>query len=49
MKEVQANYECGVTIEKYSDIEEGDVFECFIMEEIPRRAPEQRRLQHRVF
>ena len=36
VKEVQANYECGITIEKYSDIKEGDVFECFIMEEIPQ-------------
>lgn len=36
VKEVLANYECGITIEKYSDIKEGDVFECFVMEEIPQ-------------
>lgn len=36
VKEVAANYECGMSIEKFNDIKEGDVFECFIMEEIPR-------------
>ncbi len=36
VKEVAANYECGMSIEKYNDIKEGDIFECFIMEEIPR-------------
>ena len=36
VKEVASNYECGMSIEKFNDIKEGDVFECFIMEEIPR-------------
>ncbi len=36
VKEVATNYECGMSIEKFNDIKEGDVFECFIMEEIPR-------------
>jgi len=36
VKEVAANYECGISIEKFNDIKEGDVFECFVMEEIPR-------------
>ena len=36
VKEVVANYECGMSIEKFNDIKEGDVFECFIMEEVPR-------------
>ena len=36
VKEVVANYECGMSIEKFNDIKEGDIFECFIMEEIPR-------------
>ena len=36
VKEVAANYECGISIEKYNDIKEGDIFECFVMEEIPR-------------
>ena len=36
VKEVKDGYECGVTLENYSDIKEGDVIECFIMEEIPR-------------
>ncbi|MBR2365624.1 MAG: translation initiation factor IF-2 [Oscillospiraceae bacterium] len=34
VKEVAANYECGMSIEKFNDIKEGDVFECFVMEEI---------------
>ncbi len=34
VKEVAANYECGISIEKYNDIKEGDVIESFTMEEI---------------
>ena len=34
VKEVTAGFECGMTVEKYNDIKEGDVFECFIMEQI---------------
>ena len=34
VKEVAAGYECGMSIEKFNDIKEGDVFECFVMEEI---------------
>ena len=34
VKEVAANYECGMTIDKFNDIKEGDVFECFVMEQI---------------
>lgn len=34
VKEVVTNYECGITIEKYNDIKEGDVIEAFIMEQI---------------
>ena len=32
-KEVAAGYECGITLAKFQDIKEGDVFECFKMEE----------------
>ena len=32
-KEVAANFECGITLEKFSDIKEGDIFEGYIMEE----------------
>ena len=35
-KEVTAGYECGMTIAKYNDIQEGDIFECFTMQEIKR-------------
>ena len=33
-KEVTAGYECGMSILKYNDIKEGDIFECFVMEQI---------------
>ncbi|OOB79691.1 MAG: translation initiation factor IF-2 [Epulopiscium sp. Nuni2H_MBin001] len=36
VKEVAAGYECGVMMEKYNDIKEGDIVEAFIMEEIKR-------------
>ena len=32
-KEVAEGYECGITLSKFQDIKEGDVFECFKMEE----------------
>ena len=35
-KEVTAGYECGMSIHKFNDIKEGDVFECFVMQEIKR-------------
>ncbi len=35
-KEVSESFECGMSIEGYNDIKEGDVMECFIMEEIER-------------
>ena len=34
MKEVQAGYECGLSIEKFNDIKEGDVVEAYVMEQI---------------
>jgi len=34
VREVLANYECGMGIEKFNDIKVGDVIECYIMEEI---------------
>ena len=33
VKEVAQGYECGIGLEKFADIKEGDVFEAFIMEE----------------
>ena len=35
-REVAENYECGLTVEKFNDIKEGDIIEAFTMEEIPR-------------
>ena len=35
-KEVTAGYECGMSIAKFNDIKEGDIFECFVMEEVKR-------------
>ena len=36
VKEVNEGYECGVGIEKFNDIREGDVLESFVMEEVKR-------------
>ena len=33
VKDVAAGYECGITLEKFTDIKEGDIFEGYIMEE----------------
>ncbi len=35
-KEVATGYECGVGVERFNDIKEGDIFESFIMEEVER-------------
>jgi translation initiation factor IF-2 len=32
-KEVAAGFECGITLEKFTDIKEGDIFEAYVMEE----------------
>jgi translation initiation factor IF-2 len=34
VREVQTNYECGLSVEKFNDIKEGDIIEAFIMEQI---------------
>lgn len=34
VKEVAQGYECGIGIEKYSDIKVGDIIEAFVMEQI---------------
>jgi len=34
VKEVQNGYECGIGIENYNDIKEGDVIECYYLEEV---------------
>ena len=33
VKEVASGYECGITLEKFSDVKEGDIFEAFVIEE----------------
>lgn len=33
VKEVVSNYECGIVLNKFSDIKEGDIFESYIIEE----------------
>ena len=33
VKEVAEGYECGITLEKFNDIKQGDIFEAYIMEE----------------
>ncbi len=34
VKEVQNGYECGVTLNNFNDIKEGDIIEAYVMEEI---------------
>lgn len=36
VKEVATGYECGITLEKFNDIKEGDIIESYVMEEIKR-------------
>ncbi len=36
VKDMAAGFECGMSLDGHNDIKEGDVVECFIMEEIPR-------------
>ncbi len=36
VKEVKERFECGLTVEKFNDIKEGDIIEGYTMEEIPR-------------
>ena len=33
VKEVAVGYECGITLEKFTDIKDGDIFEAFVTEE----------------
>jgi translation initiation factor IF-2 len=35
VKEVKQGYECGLTIQNYNDIKEGDVIEAYQMKEVP--------------
>jgi len=32
-KEVAEGYECGISLEKFSDVKEGDIFEAYMVEE----------------
>ena len=36
VKEVTKGFECGMQIEKYNDIKEGDIIEVYVMEEVKR-------------
>ncbi len=38
VREVQANYECGIALASFTDIEEGDVIECFVTQTVSRVA-----------
>jgi len=35
VREVQAGYECGLTIENFNDIKEGDILENYVLEKVP--------------
>ena len=34
VKEVKTSFECGISLEGYRDIKEGDVIEAYLMEEV---------------
>ena len=36
VKDVASGYECGIGLERFNDIKEGDILEAFIMEEVKR-------------
>ncbi|MGM9664296.1 MAG: translation initiation factor IF-2, partial [Eubacteriales bacterium] len=36
VKEVASGYECGIGLEKFNDIKEGDILEAFVMEQVAR-------------
>ncbi|MEW6244006.1 MAG: translation initiation factor IF-2 [Bacillota bacterium] len=38
VREVHAGFECGISIEKFIDVREGDHMEAYILEEVPRNA-----------
>jgi translation initiation factor IF-2 len=37
-KEVATGYECGLSIEKFNDLKDGDIIESFVMEEIKKKS-----------
>lgn len=37
VREVATNYECGITLNNFHDLKEGDIFEAYVMEEIERK------------
>ena len=37
VREVATNYECGIGIERFNDIKEGDIIEAFVMEPVARK------------
>ena len=37
VKEVATGYECGLSVEKFNDIKEGDIIESFVMEEVKKK------------
>jgi translation initiation factor IF-2 len=36
VKEVKSNFECGLVIEDFNDVQEMDIIEAYIMVEVPR-------------
>jgi translation initiation factor IF-2 len=36
VKEVAQGYECGITLDKFNDVKEGDIIEAFVMEKVER-------------
>ena len=40
VKEVGAGYECGIALEGYGDVQEGDILECFELKEVEAKLSE---------
>ncbi len=40
VREVEANYECGLNVEGFQDVKVGDIIEAFVLEEIKRKLSE---------
>ena len=40
VKEVGAGYECGIALEGWGDVQEGDIIECFELKEVEAKLSE---------
>jgi translation initiation factor IF-2 len=48
VKEVTSGFECGLTLEKFDDLREGDIVECYEIEEIAKTIDDLKKLAEKV-